>query len=378
MGWDPYDGLNSKVFQELPIKESPTARMFWIQAFKRSPINLRTLFLVPKEYNPKGISLLLTAYCNEYKAENLLTGGDDEIKNTSLTRINFLADLLLSLKTDGCFCYCWGYNFDWQIRNKYFFPKYTPTVVATSFASSALALAYEITGNNVYRDAVISSADFILNDLKRTTFKEGLVFSYSPLPGNDLVINASLLGAKTLALAYSFSGKKELIETAKESVRAAAEFQNADGSWPYGLTDYQRWIDSFHTGYNLEAISFYQKLSGDNSFSETLHRGLEYYLANFFLSDGTPKYYHNKIYPVDIHCPAQLPVTLFHLNKLIEHKELVTKVLEWTVRNMQTKAGYFIYQKKRLFSSKIPYMRWSQAFMLYALSYYLLSQASDA
>ena len=37
-GWDPYDGLNSRVFQNLPIKRIRLARLAWIQLFKRSPV----------------------------------------------------------------------------------------------------------------------------------------------------------------------------------------------------------------------------------------------------------------------------------------------------------------------------------------------------
>ena len=38
-------------------------------------------------------------------------------------------------------------------------------------------------------------------------------------------------------------------------MRAACEGQNKDGSWVYGMLPVQSWIDSFHTGYNLDAIS---------------------------------------------------------------------------------------------------------------------------
>lgn len=48
-GWDPYDGLNSKVFQALPfLKKSAICRLVVIQGFKRCPVNLRRLALVPK------------------------------------------------------------------------------------------------------------------------------------------------------------------------------------------------------------------------------------------------------------------------------------------------------------------------------------------
>ena len=67
-GWDPYDGLNSKAFRALPLlKRSALCRLIVIQGFKRCPINLRRLALVPKEYNAKGIGLFLQGYCNLYR-----------------------------------------------------------------------------------------------------------------------------------------------------------------------------------------------------------------------------------------------------------------------------------------------------------------------
>ena len=46
-GYDPYDGLNSRLFQSLPLKQSRAARLAWIQFHKRSPVNLRPLVSVP-------------------------------------------------------------------------------------------------------------------------------------------------------------------------------------------------------------------------------------------------------------------------------------------------------------------------------------------
>ena len=66
-GWDPYDGMNSKVFQALPFKHWDLGRALWIQCFKHSPINFRTLLLVPKEHNAKGVALFLLGYCKLYK-----------------------------------------------------------------------------------------------------------------------------------------------------------------------------------------------------------------------------------------------------------------------------------------------------------------------
>ena len=369
--WDPYDGLNSKVFQATPLKHWDLARLAWIQLFKRNPVNLRILFLVPKDYNPKGVALILSGYCNLYQTQK--AGNDLSLELAELkSRIQSLADLLISLQSKGDYSgACWGYNFDWQARRLFLFPAYTPTVVATTFAASSLFPAYEITKKQNYLDVALSSADFIINDLNRTPKKRGFLFSYSPLNGNNTVYNASLLGSKLLSYCYHYSGKEEYKQLARESIVACVAAQSEYGSWVYGELPTQNWIDSFHTGYNLEAIHFYQKFTKDYSFAKNLEKGFKYYINTFFMVDGTPKYYSNKTYPIDIHCPAQLFVTMFHLAAFINYQDMAEKVMNWTINNMQDKKGYFYYQLKKGMSSKISYMRWSNAFMFYAMSYYL-------
>ena len=91
-----------------------------------------------------------------------------------------------------------------------------------------------------------------------------------------------------------------------------------------------------------------------------------------------PKYYHNKTYPIDIHCPAQIIVTLSKLNVFKSNKSLLDDVLNWTIDNMQHKKGYFYYQLKKGISSKISYMRWSNAFMFNAMSHYFLESEITA
>lgn len=372
-GWDPYDGLNSKIFQSTPFKKWDLARLIWIQGFKRSPINFRKLLLVPKEYNPKGIALLLNGYCNLYELTNSSEntfGSKKELEE----KIKFLSDLLLDLKNQKYSGACWGYNFDWQARRLFLFPKDTPTVVATTFCATALFRAYEITKNENYLNTALSSAEFILNDLKRTNIEENrFILSYSPLEGNNTVFNASLLGAKTLSLCYHYTKNENYKITASQIIQTIIDKQEKDGSWIYGLLSVQSWKDSFHTGYNLDAISHYQKYCLDNQFNNSLEKGFDFYIKNFFLNDGTPKYYHDKIYPIDIHCPGQLWITLFEMNKFQENTDLSIKVMNWTLENMQNKKGYFYYQLKKTFSSKISYMRWSNAFMFNAMTYFLIS-----
>lgn len=370
LGWDPYDGLNSKVFQALPIKHWDLARLAWIQGFKRSPINFRKLLLVPKEHNAKGIGLFLSGYCNLY---DLALEGETDFgtKEELLSKINELANLLNELKNTNFSGACWGYNFPWQARRLFLFPKDTPTVVATTFCVEALFKAYDITKKEDYKTLALSAANFVMNDLNRTPHHSGFLFSYSPYKGNNTVYNASLLGAKILSLCYKYSSKKIYKQTALKAVKAACDSQEKDGSWVYGLLSVQSWIDSFHTGYNLDAINIYQDCTGDHQFEENIKKGFDYYIHNFFEKNGTPKYYHNKIYPIDIHCPGQLFVTLSKLKNFKNNKVLADSVFNWSIQNMQSPKGFFYYQLKKLISSKISYMRWSNAFMFNAMSYYL-------
>ena len=376
-GWDPYDGLNSKVFQALPfLKKSAICRLVVIQGFKRCPVNLRRLALVPKEYNAKGIGLFLSGYCNLYNAvkanpklaESL--GSPDSLKS----RINELAELLISLQSKGYSGACWGYNFDWQARRLFLFPKFTPTVVASNFCATALMEAYEITREKRFLEIALSAAHFVINDLHRTEYKDGFLFSYSPLQGNDTVFNASLLGSRLLSFCYKYTGNEEYCELAEQSIKACCSGQKPNGAWVYGMLPVQSWVDSFHTGYNLDALIAYQELTGDNKYRKYIEKGFEYYIQNFFEANGMAKYYDNRTYPIDIHCPGQLLVTLARLHKIEEYKEIAEKVIDWTIRNMQDRKGYFYYQLKPGISSKISYMRWSNAFIFNAMSHYLLAE----
>lgn len=372
-GWDPYDGLNSRIFKAMGLQNWDLARLAWIQAFKRNPINLRKILVVPKQFNAKGVGLFLSGYCKLYKiakAGNPSFGSEQEL----LKKIFFLGDLLEELQTKGYSGACWGYNFDWQARGGLFFPAHTPTVVATTFCATALSEVYEITGEKKYLDLVLSSVQFILKDLSRTPHNSGFLFSYSPLKGNNTVYNASLLGAKLLSIAYRYTGNERYKEIARQAVLAASEAQEEDGSWIYGLLSIQSWKDSFHTGYNLDAIQAYQDNTSDFSFQHNIDKGFDFYINNFFEENGAPKYYHNRTYPIDIHCPGQLFVTLSSLDRFEKHKNLAEKVLKWTAENMQDSKGFFYYQKKKGMSSKISYMRWSNAFMYNAMSSYILEQ----
>lgn len=376
-GWDPYDGLNSKVFQTIPfLKQSALCRLVVIQGFKRSPVNLRPLSFVPKEHNAKGIALFLSGYCNLY---NALRKGIrlDISQDDCLEKIHYLARLLLSLKSKGYSGACWGYNFDWQSK-AFFLPRFTPTVVATSFAVEGLLSAYGITKCKEYLSTALSAADFILLDLNKILKEKGYMFSYSPLD-HQAVYNASLLGTKTLSLIYHYTNDESLKIAAYNSAQAVCNEQNINGSFPHSDQVGNNWRDNFHTAFKLESLYFYQKYCNDKSFDNHLKQGYQYWITNFFIEEeGIAKYYDtdNDNGLIDLHCVGQAIPTLYKLGELKKQKRLVLKLLESAIINMQDiKQGFFYFQKKGKVTNKIPYMRWPNAWMFYGLSYFLLFES---
>ena len=216
-----------------------------------------------------------------------------------------------------------------------------------------------------------STCNFILKDLNKTYNESGnYAFSYSPLD-KSVVFNASLLGARLLARVYSYTKETELISASKKAIAFCADAQKEDGSWSYGTLPFHQWIDNFHTGYNLECIADYIRYTGDGKYTTNLENGFAYYIHTFFTEEGIAKYYNNSVYPIDIHAPAQIVMTLYKLDKMQAHRAKMEQVLEWTIRNMQDKKGYFYYQINKYITSRIPYMRWSQAWMFSSMVVYL-------
>ena len=158
------------------------------------------------------------------------------------------------------------------------------------------------------------------------------------------------MGARLLSRVYSYNKEDELINLAKKAVDYCCNFQNPDGSWYYSTLPFHQWIDNFHTGFNLECIYEYGKFSNDDSFKKNFDKGLNYYLQTFFDTQGRSKYYNNSLYPIDIHAPSQLIVTLSKSNQFNEYKELIDRVVTWTIFHMQSRKGYFYFQKRKFTS----------------------------
>ncbi|HVG30799.1 MAG TPA: hypothetical protein VM864_13910 [Pyrinomonadaceae bacterium] len=386
-GHDPFDALNSRAFQATPLARSRLARLAWTQLFKRSPVNLRRLALVPAGRNAKGTALFALAALSRFRAH-----GTAEAE----AEARALLDDLLAARLGGWGGAAWGYNFDWQSRT-FFAPRGTPTVVPTAFAARAFVEAAQAFGEARYLEVARSACDFILGDLPRVSgagdgaeeegarggagVAEGggaeVCFGYIPQQ-RTRIYNASLLAAETLSAVGRMTGERGLCEWAVRAARFVARRQRDDGAWTYGAEPNQSWVDNFHTAFVLLSLS---RIVADcrasdalpdadgRDLARALGRGYEFWRARFFLADGCPKYYDDDLYPADIHSAAAAIVALAELRE-VDSGALAQahKIARWTALNLRDRRGFFYYQRRRFYTVRTPHMRWGQAWMLYALA----------
>ncbi len=368
-GYDPYDALNSPLARAVG-RGGKLGRTLMIQAVKRAPINLRPLLGIKKDLNPKAVALAARAVSLLAKTGGTLlnplrVNSAEDLKQD----FDFLMGSLTKLRNGRYTEACWGYNFDWQSR-AFFAPRGTPNVVCTVFAAHAYLDWFDATQDERALETAKSSCRFLLDVLNRTSSEEGHCFSYTPLD-SARVHNVNLLAAELLARCYGIDQQDEYFEAARRAVDFTVARQRADGSWPYGESSSQQWIDSFHTGFIIVSLKNIIKWLGVNDWQSNLFRGYEFYRDRFFLADFTPKYYHNKLHPVDIHAAAQAVITFVEMKDLMPEASLkATCSARWAIERMQDPAGFFYFQRQRFYTIKIPYMRWGQAWMLYALSLY--------
>lgn len=360
-GYDPYDALNSRIVEALPFLQARIPALVLTQGLKRSPVNVRSLLLVPKKQNPKGLALFLSSVVRA----PILAGADAaEVETTLLERI-------LALRSAGSEYWCWGYSFPWRGRDM-IVPRWAPNLVCTQFVGTALLDLYERRGDPRLLEIAVSAADYILNELYWTSADGKAGFSY-PLPSHrNIVHNANLLASSYLCRVYRLSSLERFRDPALRAARLAITLQREDGSWPYGEGRHQEWVDNFHTCYNLSALQSIGRDLETGEFQSSIDRGFAFYLAHFFREDGAARYFHDRTYPIDIHSVAVAIITLLEFRSHdAGNAALADKVLQWAIGNMWSGRGFFYYRTLRLCKIRTPYIRWSEAWMLRALAEYL-------
>lgn len=365
-GYSKHDALNAAWLERL-AGGSRLLRFAAIQSIMRSPLHVRPLLGVGRERNAKGISLFARALLARYRVLA------DE---ASAEEARLLLTWLVDHPSPGFSWSGWGYPYPWQDVG-FFAPRHFPNRVVTSFVVQALLDGYETLSEQRFLAAAEDGVRFLL-EAPRTLHedKDHRCVSYVPSAEVSWIVMdvSALVGAASARLAMIKSDAAMMAEAGR-LVRYVVSKQTSYGAWYYAEppTDSHITHDNYHTGFILDAILEYGRWSGSSEFKNSYERGLEYYRNHLFEKDGAPRFMNDRKYPFDIHGAAQGIITFALAQRATGNgADFSEKVLRWTLANMyDPESGWFYYQRRRFFRTRIRLLRWCQAWMAWALGCHL-------
>jgi hypothetical protein len=360
VGPDPYEGLNAT---RMPPLKRPLARRLLIQAVRRSPLDLRPALGIEPGENAAALAHVLAGYVR-LDGPALPSGGSRR------AAIDTLTERLAGLAIPGLGHPCWGYHFPFQSRF-FFYDERTPNTIATSFAALALLDAHQALGTPGALELATGGAE-VLAERMRTA--EGH-FGY--VPGDrTLIHNANLLAAAVLAGVGAELDRPELLEAARAGLARSLAGQRGDGSWPYAEGARGDWVDGYHTGYALDAVLRCATALADDEALAAYGRGLDFYDRTLVGPDGAPYAFAGRPLPTDGIAVAQA-IKTFALAAGADGGRLARArgVFEFARGRMRRGDGAFVFQRHRLFTNRVPHVRWVQAPMLESLAILKRAQA---
>ena len=412
-GHSKHDALNSPFLHALTCGNR-FLRLAVTQAVMRFPLNTRSLFGVPRLRNPKGIGLFAHAWLD--LAGDLRRSPGEE-GGMSADGCSLEAEKLLSwlvrqaspqtrpspelsrafgagghdpsppgadpLKGLG-----WGYHYDWQDKG-FFQPAHFPNRVVSCWIGFAFLRAFEITGEEKYLAASREIASFLLDNPRRLVeTADQLCLSYVPLEDIDWAVMdvSALVAAFCSKLAHLEGEETGLLAASRRLMEFVVQKQTDYGAWFYTWPAGDSHIrhDNYHTGIILDCLADYMTFSGDHSYRQNYHAGLNYYRRHLFLENGAPRWMNDRTWPLDVHGSAAGILAFTRASRYLDtHSpgesgkeaedwlDFAGCVMKWTLENLYSGRGYFFYQKTRWMTKRFCLMRWCNAWMCRAMAYRL-------
>jgi hypothetical protein len=387
-GWDYSDGTSSRILRALPV-DNRWINLAFQEVVKRSPVNVRPLFLVEQRRNYKGAALFTMANLN---AHDLLAGrvgdgsrrrsdhgGPTRVGERAADGVDYaaearsLAEWLVEHRCRGYSGFCGGHRHEVQHLHSKGVPN-DPDVVSTTYAVQALLAASRF--DPAFAEVARTAADFVVEDLDYRKVDGGAKIDYHMNhPDHVYTLNAGALGARLFVDLYERFGDDRLREQATRILDYLVTKQTDVGGWMYRepADSSHLSMDNHHNGFIVESFQRYRAVVDPDRYQHTLDRALSFYREEMFDDDGAPNFDESDAYPRDIHAAAQGILVFSYAGEF----EVAERILAWTLRNLYAGEGRFYYREHRLYTRRITLMRWCQAWMAYAVSEYLGALASD-
>ena len=333
----------------------------------------RKLFVKPKRF-PIADAHLLMGFLNLFKYYN---------KQEYLDKAKDLYEDLLKQSISGYSGLCWGYPFDWE-TNRGLWEKGLPLITSTPYVFEAFLMFYDLTKEQKYLDSAYSIVEFAYNDINETKINDEVsASSYSPID-HSFVNNASAYNGYLHIEAYKRFGDNKYLEKGKRFLNFLLHTQQQDGSWLYAINNPQdEFIDNFHTCFVLKNLAKANRILNDKNITEAIIKGFQFYKNNLFYDEKTPKPYaylkRLNLVKVDLYDYAEginLGIVLKNIIPGALNKSIL--LAKEVLKNYSTPKGYFITKINLIGQkNKVPYLRWAQAQLFYALSKLLLQTKNE-
>jgi hypothetical protein len=373
--YDPYDlwGTSYGVFaRTLYYRAGAIALPFILPILALDGIfpSARSLF-VARERFPAADAQLGLSFLNLYE----ITG-----EAAYLEKAETLGRTLVELSVPGYHGHCWGYPFDW--RNRFgFWRKNTPLITTTAYGYELFARLHDVTGDKLHLDIAKSVAGFVHKDLRDTlTSATAAAGSYTPAD-RSRVLNVSAYRAMVLVDAAHRFGESAYAQAARRNLNFVLENQRPDGAWLYSLDDGEQFIDHFHTCFVLKSLWKIKQYVHDSDLADALQRGFGYYRSELFDSDGMPKPFAVKprlqIVKRNMYDVAEaISLGVLLRNEMPGAYGIAERLVFRLCREWQLPPGFFVTQVYvGGLCHRLPFLRWAQAPLFYALTNFLQSLA---
>ena len=377
-GWDPYDVYENRIGRWMMKRKNFDWRItssLTSRANDFFPVLLRKLLKIKPQINAKAMGLLAAGFLLLEASESTQRQINGEpgyepcfrwLENHKVTRFG------------GC---GWGYPFDW--RSRILIPKNTPTVVNSAIIGDAYWLKYKCHNDSESLLQCQNICQFIVSGLNRGGYKDdgSFCFSYTPIDKFQ-VHNANLFGAEFLIRIGIETMREDWVRTGLSAAKFSVSEIREDGTLNYWSNEQAKCLqqDTYHSGFEIRALKNIGYLTGDHDYHQAADNYFRTWLRDFFLKDGIPCFSRSQSDVIEVHSCAE---ALLCAAKMFESgnfpKELflehVKRVLSAVSKLWVGKApyrGYFISKRYKKFGLSIkvdiPYIRWGQAWMFYALS----------
>ena len=194
------------------------------------------------------------------------------------------------------------------------------------------------------------------------------------------VVNANAYRAFLLATAGTRFDEQDWLRESERNVRFVLSCQDADGSFPYGLDEYDGFVDNFHTCFVLKNLVKSWRLLGHDCILEAVLGGYDFYKRHLLDGELEPIPFARAprritLYTRDLYDYAEGITLALLLRDLDEAAETILHSLVGSlVRDWQLRDGHFLARKTLTGGDTVPYHRWAQAQTFHALVRYVASE----